>query len=265
MKLGFFGAGNMASAIVGGAVSSGNFDASAVYVFDIDGAKAELLKDEFSVNTCKSADELIKSCDTIVLAVKPNVFPVLLPSIAKALKENNTLVVSIAAGKTISFIEDLLGYKAPIIRIMPNINATVFEAMSAYCCNEKVSDAQKEFADSLCSSFGKAIELSENYFPLFGVIAGCSPAFSYMYIDALARAAVKNGMSKQMALEIAAQSVLGSAKKILESSDHPWELIDKVCSPGGTTIEGVVSLQKNGFESAVEAAVDSALDKDKKI
>lgn len=265
MKIGFLGAGNMASAIVGGAVLSGKFDCSSIYVFDIDKAKAELLKTEFSVNLCNTQAELISACDAVVLAVKPNVFPKLLPSIAEKLKSKNTLVVSIAAGKTISFIENLLDYKAPVIRIMPNINATVFEAMSAYCFNENVSDAQKEFADSLCSSFGKATQLPESFFPLFGVIAGCSPAFSYMYIDSLARAAVKNGMSKQMALEIAAQSVLGSAKKILESSDHPWELIDKVCSPGGTTIEGIVSLQKDGFESAVESAVDAALDKDKKI
>lgn len=265
MKIGFFGAGNMASAIVGGAVSSGNFDCSSIYVYDTDKAKAELLKAEFSVNVCDTQDELTEICDAVILAVKPNVFSELLPSISAKLKEKNTLVVSIAAGKTISFIENLLGYKASVIRIMPNINATVFEAMSAYCFNDKVSDEGKEFVGSLCSSFGKAMELPESYFPLFGVIAGCSPAFSYMYIDALARAAVKNGMNKQMALEIAAQSVLGSAKKILESSDHPWELIDKVCSPGGTTIEGVVSLQKSGFETAVETAVDAALDKDKKI
>lgn len=265
MKIGFFGAGNMASAIIGGAVSSGNFDASSIYIYDVNKAKAELLKNEFSINVCNTQDELTEICNTVVLAVKPNIFPALLPSIAEKLKAENTLVVSIAAGKTIAFIEDLLGYKAPIIRIMPNINATVFEAMSAYCYNENVSGAQKEFADSLCSSFGKTMELSESYFPLFGVIAGAAPAYSYMFIDSLARAAVKNGMNKQVALEIAAQTVMGSAKKILESNEHPWELVDKVCSPGGTTIEGVVSLQKDGFEAAVTNAVDAALDKDKKV
>lgn len=107
--------------------------------------------------------------------------------------------------------------------------------------------------------------LSESYFPLFCSIAGCAPAYAYMFIDSLARSAVKNGMNKSVALEIAAQTVLGSAKKILESDEHPWELIDKVCSPGGTTIEGIVSLQKDGFESAVCNAVDAALQKDKKV
>ena len=99
----------------------------------------------------------------------------------------------------------------------------------------------------------------------FGVIGGCGPAFAYMFIDAMARAGVKNGMKKSDALKISAQTVLGSAKMILESDEHPWQLIDNVCSPGGTTIEGVTSLQADGFEAAVHNAVDKALDKDKKL
>ena len=254
MKIGFFGAGNMASAIVGGAVSSGNFKAEDISVYDIDNTKARLLSDEFSVCVSETPDSLIDFADAVVLAVKPNIFPTLLPSISKKLRENNSLVVSIAAGKTTEFIEKLLGF-----------NATVLEAMSAYCCSESVTDDQKEFVNKLCSSFGKVMPLSESYFPLFCSIAGCAPAYAYMFIDSLARSAVKNGMNKSVALEIAAQTVLGSAKKILESDEHPWELIDKVCSPGGTTIEGIVSLQKDGFESAVCNAVDAALQKDKKV
>ena len=103
------------------------------------------------------------------------------------------------------------------------------------------------------------------HFSVFGAIAGCAPAFSYMYIDSLARAAVKNGMDKKTALTVAAQTVLGSAEMILESDAHPWELVDRVCSPGGTTIEGVTSLQKDGFESAVQNAVDRAIEKDSKL
>ena len=225
MKIGFFGAGNMASAIVGGAVSSGNFKAEDISVYDIDNTKARLLSDEFSVCVSETPDSLIDFADAVVLAVKPNIFPTLLPSISKKLRENNSLVVSIAAGKTTEFIEKLLGFKAP----------------------------------------GKVMPLSESYFPLFCSIAGCAPAYAYMFIDSLARSAVKNGMNKSVALEIAAQTVLGSAKKILESDEHPWELIDKVCSPGGTTIEGIVSLQKDGFESAVCNAVDAALQKDRKV
>ena len=107
--------------------------------------------------------------------------------------------------------------------------------------------------------------LFRSSFSLFGVLAGCSPAFVYMFIDALARAGVKNGMKKDVALKIAAQSVLGSAKLISESDTHPFDLIDQVCSPGGTTIEGVTSLQADGFEAAIHNAVDKAIDKDSKL
>ena len=109
------------------------------------------------------------------------------------------------------------------------------------------------------------MNISENLFSVYSAIGGCSPAFSYMFIDSLARAAVKNGMPKSVALEVAAGAVLGSAKMILESQEHPWQLVDQVCSPGGTTIEGVTSLQNDGFESAVMDAVQAAIDKDKRL
>ena len=255
----------MASAIVGGAVSSGNFKAEDISVYDIDNTKARLLSDEFSVCVSETPDSLIDFADAVVLAVKPNIFPTLLPSISKKLRENNSLVVSIAAGKTTEFIEKLLGFKAPVIRIMPNINATVLEAMSAYCCSESVTDDQKEFVNKLCSSFGKVMPLSESYFPLFCSIAGCAPAYAYMFIDSLARSAVKNGMNKSVALEIAAQTVLGSAKMIAESGEHPYALVDKVCSPGGTTVEGVAALNENGFANAVMQAVTATYEKDLKL
>ena len=161
------------------------------------------------------------------------------------------------------YIRLLIEKNAPVRGMLSH--PAVLEAMSAYCCNENVSDEQKALAEKLCGSFGKVMPLSEDFFPLFGVIAGCAPAFSYMFIDALARAGVKNGMAKQAALKIAAQTVYGSAKQILESDTHPWELIDRVCSPGGTTIEGVASLQEDGLDAAVTHAVEAALDKDKRI
>ena len=148
---------------------------------------------------------------------------------------------------------------------MPNINAKVSEAISAYCFNDLVNDEDKNNVELLLNGIGKVLCLGESFFPLFGVIGGCGPAFAYMFIDAMARAGVKNGMKKSDALKISAQTVLGSAKMILESDEHPWQLIDNVCSPGGTTIEGVTSLQADGFEAAVHNAVDKALDKDKKL
>lgn len=265
MKIGFIGAGNMATAIIKGVINSKLLNCNEINAFDICSDKVNELAEELKINICGSVDDLINISDAIVLAVKPNVFPSLLNDIKQLLKNKNSLIISIAAGKTIEFISQQLGYNAKIIRIMPNINATVGEAMSAYCCNELVSSKEICFAESFCASFGKAISLPESQFPIFGVIAGCAPAFSYMFIDSLARAAVKNGMAKSTALEIATQTVLGSAKQIAQSNLHPWELVDRVCSPGGTTIEGVNALQADSFEATIQKAVDASFEKDKKL
>lgn len=265
MKIGFIGAGNMASAILRGAVRSGTFAPADLCAFDLDAAKTDALGRELDICTAESETALIAQSDAVVLAVKPNVLSSLLPSVGETLQARQPLLISIAAGKTIAFMQGLLPYAAAIVRIMPNINATVGAAMSAYCCSAQVTDDQKALAETLCASFGEVMCLPESAFPLFGVLAGCAPAYSYMFIDALARAGVKNGMPKADALKIAAQTVLGSAKQILESGAHPWELVDRVCSPGGTTIEGVASLQADGLDAAVTRAVDAALDKDKKL
>lgn len=265
MKFGFIGAGNMASAIIKGAVLSGNFESSDIMAYDVDSEKPKMLSNSLGISAESDVNAMIEKSDAVILAVKPNVFSTLLPSVSDALSKKQPLIISIAAGKTIEFISSLLTFDAAIIRVMPNINATVGEAMSAYCFNSRVTDEQKAFAEKLCGSFGNVMCLPESSFPLFGVIAGCAPAYAYLFIDSLARAGVKNGMSKKDSLQIAAQTVLGSAKMVLESNEHPWELIDRVCSPGGTTIEGVSSLLSDGFESAVMNSVDAALDKDKKL
>ena len=265
MQIGFIGAGNMASAILRGMVRSGKFAPDTLFAFDTQGEKTAALAGELGIQAADSAEALLAVCDAVVLAVKPNVFPALLPKLGAAARQRDPLMVSIAAGKTIAFIEDLLGYDAPVVRVMPNLNATVGEAMSAYCCSGRVTDEHRALVEAMCGAFGEVMALSESAFPLFGVLAGCAPAFSFQFIDALARAGVKHGMPKADALHIAAQTVLGSAKQILESGAHPWELIDRVCSPGGTTIEGVASLQADAFDAAVARAVDAALEKDSRI
>ena len=263
--LGFIGTGNMATAIIKGVVASGMLKGEDIAVYDIAEDKAKTLSDEYGVKVFSSENDIAKNCDKVVLSVKPNVFPSLLSKIDAELKENNPLIVSIAAGKTIAFISECLSYDAKIVRVMPNINAKVGAAVSAYCGKENVSEDELEFVKALCESFGIAVNISENLFSTYSAIGGCSPAFAYMFIDALARATVKNGMPKAQALEVAAGTVLGSAKMILESDEHPWQLVDQVCSPGGTTIEGVTSLQNDGFESAVMNAVQAAIEKDKRL
>ena len=262
---GFIGAGNMASAMISGLVSSGTLKGKDLAVFDICAEKSKKLSEKFGLKVFESADGLAESCDRVVLSVKPNMLEAVISPLRALIEEKDPLVISIAAGKPLSFLEERLHSLVRLVRVMPNINAAVGEAVSAFCPNKNATEEDVAFVGEMCRSFGTPVALSENMFPLFGVIGGCSPAFAYMFIDAMARAAVKNGMPKAQALEICAQAVLGSAKMILETKEHPMELTDRVCSPGGTTIEGVLSLQKNGFEAAVAAAVDAAVEKDKRL
>ena len=263
-KLGFIGCGNMATAIIGGAVSSEFLKGEEICVFDVDNSKAEFLNKEYGVNISSIVEDFAENCEFIVLAVKPQVFPVVLPQIKDYVKKS--VVVSIGAGKTLEYIGSFLKCETSVIRVMPNINAKVGASMSAVCKNDCADESALEFVKGLCKSFGEVMELPESQFPLFGVIAGCSPAYSFMFIDSMAREAVKNGMKKDEALKICAQAVLGSAKMILEDKENnPWALINSVCSPGGTTIEGVAKLQEEKFDTAVMDAVKASLDKDKKL
>lgn len=255
----------MAAAIIGGAVSSGFVDGESVCVFDVDTIKAEQLNKQYGVRLCPSAEELVERCEFTVLAVKPQVFPTVLPQIKDKLN-GSSVVVSIGAGKTLDYIGSFLSENTPIVRVMPNINAKVGASMSAVCKNNFADEKALDFVKGLCNSFGEVIELPESQFALFGVISGCSPAYAFMFIDSMAREAVKNGMKKDEALKICAQAVLGSAKMIIEDKEHnPWALINSVCSPGGTTIEGVATLQNEGFDTAVMNAVKASLEKDKKL
>ena len=263
--LGFIGTGNMASAIIKGVISSSFLEGKEICIYDKDTEKAKSLSDTYGVKVCESEKEVCEKAEEIILSVKPNVLESVFSKVKETLKEKNPLIISIAAGKSLSFLKENAGYEARIIRVMPNINAVVLEAVSAYCPNENAKEEDAVFAEKLLSSFGKAVKIEEDKFSVFSAIGGCSPAFSYMYIDALARAGVKNGLPKNIALEVAAQAVFGSAKMVMESTAHPYELVDRVCSPGGTTIEGVASLQKDGFEAAVSAAVEAAINKDKRM
>lgn len=262
---GFIGAGNMANAIIKGMVSSGAAEGKDIAVYDIHPEKREKAAADYGVNAVSSLEELVSGCSEIVVAIKPYGFEKLLGGLDAQLKEHDPLIISIAAGKTIETISSYLSYEPALVRVMPNINATIGASMSAYCANGRVSAEQKAFVAKLCSSIGEAVELDEKFFSAFGVIGGAAPAFAYMFIDELARGGVRIGMSKQVALKVAAQTVLGSAKMIAESGEHPYSLVDKVCSPGGTTIEGVAALNENGFANAVMQAVTATYEKDMKL
>jgi len=265
MNIGFIGTGNLANAMIKGVLNAKAVDAQNIFAFDIDPAKLSAAAQKYGIKEAASVEELVEKCGVVLIVIKPADFPNLLKQIDDKLKAKDPLIISTAAGNSLEYISSFLTYTPALVRIMPNINATIGEAMSAYCTNGKPTPEQIEFVEKLCFSFGEVIPLDEKYFPMFGVIAGAAPAFAYMFIDELARAGVKIGMNKKLSLQIAAQTVLGSAKYILESGEHPYELIDRVCSPGGTTIEGIAALQEFGFSNAITKAVDRALEKDMKL
>ena len=210
----------------------------------------------------ESYDELIEQSDIVFLGVKPAAFPVLIDKIKNTVEKKKPLVVSMAAGMSLETIEGMFGFKPSLIRIMPNINAEILMSATAYCGNSNASSEQLKLVKKYMSSIGLAVEIPENHFAIFTAIAGCSPAYVYMFIDALARGAQKMGMNKKQALEIAAQAVSGSALMYTKSGLHPAELTDKVCSPGGTTIEGVCTLEEYKFTAGIVKAVENSIIKD---
>lgn len=264
MKYGFIGLGNMAQAIIKGMCNHKNFESSSIYGYNRTQSKTTTLVKTYGILACHSIEELMANCDVIVLSVKPQTLSEVLPEVKKHLLDQH-VIVSIAAGKNISYFQENLSASTPIIRVMPNINALVGASTSCYTASEQVTKEQLQRVTSLFETVGSIIEVPEHLFSIFTTIGGASPAFTYMYIDALARAAVLEGMPKNMALSIAANAVLGSAKMILQAQQHPWELVDQVCSPGGTTIQGVTSLQRNHFETTIHDAVAAVTNKDRSL
>lgn len=265
MKLGFIGTGNLASAILRGVVAAGKIKPEEILIYDVFEEKVNQLSAELSVNAACNANQVAAECENVVIAVKPKDFATLAESIKEEIKVNSPLIISTAAGTEISKIESCFGFDAKIVRIMPNLNAAVGESMTAYCASGCVSDYEKEFVNEFCSCFGKCIELEEKYFSAFTALAGSAPAFAFMFADALTTAGVKYGLTANVSQNIASQMLFGSAKLMLGSEISLNDLIKNVCSPGGTTIEGVCSLKETGFETSVITAIDKTVEKDRKM
>jgi len=253
-KLGFIGTGVMAGAMLEASLQRQFVQPEDVLVYD----KSLQASARFGVAVAASASELVSRCEMIQLGVKPQDQPALLRELAL----QDKLVISIAAGVTIAQIES---HAPRCVRLMPNINAAVNQAMTAYCASEQVPQDELDFVKRYCACFGQAIALEEKHFSAFLALAGSGPAFVYLFIDELARAGVTAGLPRAQALEIATQSVLGSAAMAKQSDLHPCELADRVCSPGGTTIAGVNALREHGFGHAISQAVLAAAARDREL
>ena len=264
MVIGFIGLGNMARAMIGGILNRQMVSAD-----DIIGSAAtketmDKMAEEFGIHVDRSNKNVAKQADILILAVKPITLPVVLEEIREAVDENK-LIISVAAGKTTKWISESFGKPVKIVRCMPNTPALVMEGCSALCRNENVTDADMETALHIVRSFGMAEVVNENLMDVVGGVSGSAPAYVFMFIEALADAAVKGGMPRKQAYRFAAQGVMGSARLMLETGRHPAELKDMVCSPGGTTIEGLQVLEREGFRASVMDAIAAVLEKTRKL
>ncbi|NLV81901.1 MAG: pyrroline-5-carboxylate reductase [Synergistaceae bacterium] len=265
MKYGFLGAGNMGSAIIKGMLKGG-FDSKKIFVYDLSKSKLDLLSDECGIKKLKSEEEVFE-CDIVVIAIKPTILDenkMKIKEMISKLPKNPKFFISIVVGKSLHYLSEIFE-KTPIARVMTNVNAMTGSATTGYCLNEYATKEEEKLVTDIFSTLGIITPVEENSFSVFSAIAGSSPAFCYMFIDALARAAVRGGIPKPLATKIAAHTVFGSANMVLSSDKHPMELCDMVCSPAGTTIQGVCSLQKDGFEASIHNAIKAVMQRDCEI
>ena len=263
-KIGFIGAGNMAGAIIGGIIKSNLVKPQNVIASAKTMTNLEKLKDEYKINVTLDTREVVKNSDIVFMAVKPNIFDDVLTDV-KDLIGNEKIVVSIAAGKNIAGIEKIIGNDKKVVRTMPNTPALVNEGMSALCPNKNIEDEELKIVKAIFDSFGKSEVIGEYLIDAVIGVSGSSPAYVFMFIEAMADAAVMAGMPRKQAYNFAAQAVLGSAKMVLDSGKHPGELKDMVCSPAGTTIDAVKLLENEGMRSAVINAVCACVEKSREM
>jgi len=259
-KIGFIGCGNMSKAIIGGLVAGGQIQPENIWVFDHKPETNQAMHQQYGITPAESAEEVAKQADILFGAVKPNVILKVLKDVAGSLNKD-TLVVSIAAGVTLDALAMALGHDRKIVRVMPNTPALVNEGMTSVTPNALVSQQEIDEVVKIFNSFGKAEVVAEYLIHSVVGVSGSAPAYVFMFIEAMADAAVLGGMPRAQAYQFAAQAVKGSAQMVLETGKHPGELKDMVCSPGGTTIEAVKVLEEKGLRAAVMEAMRQCMAK----
>jgi pyrroline-5-carboxylate reductase len=260
--IGCFGAGNMGGAILSRLAAG--MDPGLLAVYDIDAGKAAAMSRKTGITAPTSSEDLARKSDVIIIAVKPDAVASVLGAV-KGVLSSETIIVSIAAGVSIGSIEKILGGSAKIVRVMPNTPAMVGEGMSVLSPNSNIDDDSLLEVEQIFSKIGKVLVLPEKLMDAVTGLSGSGPAYVFTFIQALADGGVKLGIPRDKALVLAAQTVLGSAKYVLESGEDPTALRGKVTSPGGTTIEGIHVLERSGFAGIVMDAVEKAAQKSQRL
>lgn len=264
MKVGFIGCGNMAGAMIGGMMKAGWTEAENILASDANETSLAQAAESFGIVTASDNKRVAEKADIIILSVKPQFYEAVILEIKDCIKPNK-IIVTIAPGKTLEWLENMFGKPVKIVRCMPNTPALVGQGVTGVCHNELVLPAELEQVCSILECFGRYEIVPEKLMDVVVSVSGSAPAYVFMFIEAMADAAVSDGMPRAQAYKFAAQAVLGSAQMVLETGKHPGELKDMVCSPGGTTIEAVRVLEERGFRSSVIEAMKECAKKSRSL
>lgn len=258
-KIGFIGCGNMGSAMIQGILDSGTCSPENMMASDatecVRKAKAEAL----GIKMTDDNKEVARFAEILFLAVKPQFYESVIAEIKDSVSED-LVIVTIAPGKTLAWLEEQFGRELKFIRTMPNTPAMVKEGMMGISLGSRVTEEEADMVRKICQGFSKTEIIPEHFMDVVTAVSGSSPAYVFLFIEAMADAAVAGGMPRKQAYTFAAQAVLGSAKMVLETGMHPGELKDMVCSPGGTTIQAVRVLEEKGLRSAVIEAMEKCME-----
>lgn len=255
MKFGVIGCGNMATALVAGAVKSGVIPSGDLVACNRTQSRLDAFVAQTGATTAADAREIGARCDVILLCTKPYDILKVLAEADEGTNGQPRLAISVAAGLSLAQLESAVPKNFRIIRCMPNTPSLVGHGAAAFCRGTHATEADAALAQQLLASVGLSIEVPERLMDAVTGLSGSGPAYGYMIIEALADAGVRHGLPRADAIKLAAQTMLGAAAMVLETGDHPAVLKDRVTSPGGTTIAGLAALEQHGLRAALLAAV----------
>lgn len=259
--IGCIGCGNMGRAMVEGIMKAKYVDGDAMMVSNLHPERLVELKRTYGLVVANNV-EVASKADILILAVKPYMYPVIITEIKDVVKAD-VIIVNIGTGIGNEDVYSLFDRKIKVVKAIPNMPSMVQEAMSAVVYGELLSEEDKQWIKEVFETFGKTCEVTPSLLTSVSVVSGCSPAYVFMFIEALADGAVLQGMPRADAYVFAAQAVLGAAKVVLETGKHPGALKDMVCSPGGTAIEAVIALEESGFRGSILSAMNACAMKSK--
>ncbi len=263
-RLAFLGGGNMAEALIKGLLKAGLVRPEQMLVNDVSLERLEYLRKTYGISTEKSPREASAAADIVLLCVKPQVIDLVLSKIIPV-ADRTKLVISIAAGVTIERIEKMLSGEPRVVRVMPNTPALVLAGAAGVAAGSRATADDIALVQEIFGAVGRSVVVEEKMMDAVTGLSGSGPAYVFVLIDALSDAGVKAGLPRPLALELAAQTVFGSAKMVLETKEHPGKLRDMVTSPGGTTIEGLHALEKGKFRATLMNAVQAATERSREL